>query len=232
MLFCLEDDALAAFLDMLLHMYSHSGPEEMFSHQGKHSIKAQVAVANLIMASCQGSLPACGWQYQLEQCLLGPSWQDFSVKDVLPQLEVVAFPKKLSDLVWVSCLIWPLAHSPIFIFTITWSRMGSASWACCLSLVVIQVTRRPSSAGSITCSHSCMLQWDLWGPWGKPPVWLILLQQWFDVRCLRHQVHTSAKTPSTRCLHQCWLSLPYNSIGGCNWQGCPPSDDSQHPALL
>ena len=47
--FAFEDDALAAFLNMLLCLYSHLGPEEMVVHEVEHSFEAQMA--NPIMAS-------------------------------------------------------------------------------------------------------------------------------------------------------------------------------------
>ena len=44
------------------------------------------------------SIPVHSWQYQLKQCHLGPFWQNFSVQDTLPRLEVVLFPKELLEL--------------------------------------------------------------------------------------------------------------------------------------
>ena len=37
---CLDSDALAAFLNMLFHLHSHLGPEEMVTHQVEQSFEA------------------------------------------------------------------------------------------------------------------------------------------------------------------------------------------------
>ena len=65
------------------------------------------------MASLQSSFPVHGWQYQLKQCLLEPSWQNISIQDALPQLEVVAFLKELLELRKVSLPVRALVQSPI-----------------------------------------------------------------------------------------------------------------------
>ena len=65
------------------------------------------------MASLQSGFPVCSWQYQLKQCLLGLFWQNFSVQDALPQLEVVAFSQEQPDLRQVSWLVQALAQGTI-----------------------------------------------------------------------------------------------------------------------
>ena len=101
--FGLEYDTLVAFLHTLLHLYSNLGPEEMVAHQVKHSFEAYMA--DLIMATFQGSLPVHCCLYQLKECLLGPSLQNFSVQDALPQLEVVWFPEGAAgvQVSWLGC---------------------------------------------------------------------------------------------------------------------------------
>ena len=96
LLSCLKDDALVAFLDMPLYLYSHLEPKEMVAYQVEYSVETQVA--DLIMASLQDGLPVCGWQYQLEQYLLSTPLQNFSVHNALPQLEVVEFTKDPPEL--------------------------------------------------------------------------------------------------------------------------------------
>ena len=67
--------------------------------------------------SHHGILPEwspCAWmQYQLKQCLLGPSWPNFSVQDTLPHFEVVELPKELPELWRVSLLVWALTQGHI-----------------------------------------------------------------------------------------------------------------------
>ena len=79
--------------------------------------------------------------------------------------------------------------------------------------------------------HSCMPQWDSWGPQRWPPALLTPLLQWLGCMCLRYLVHPWPQTPSTRHLHQCKPSPPCSIVESYNWQDWPPSSGSQCPAL-
>ena len=64
---------------------------------------------------------------------------------------------------WSTCMGTGL-KVPSCILTITWPRMGSASWACCQSWVVIQATCRPAYTRSKTCKSQLYTSVGLMGP--------------------------------------------------------------------
>ena len=102
--------------------------------------------------------------------------------------------------------------------------MGSASWACCQSLVVIHGNLWTIlHHGSKTCRSQLYVSMGLVGPFKSG---LLHCSHYCcsdsDVMCPRYQAHTWARTPSTRHPHQCWPSLPSSIVESYNWQDWQP----------